>query len=273
MIIAWVVRIMHVHLCAFVPDCIGSGCVGHTTGVALGAPKSDGSLTSMIFLTPDHQGFGGFLFNKNKKGNRKMKKSSLLIIPSIMMGILTIPNTAFGLVTVCRQMACMPSDSSIEVRGINCATSTATCWGSDTDKTGVESCMTCESGYTKVSKSTVLNCGGSTLNASYNTCLLTCTTSNCKSDTSWSSYGTGYQRKANRSCSDSTTCKTTYSYRCAAGYYGSSSNGTSGCSPCPSGGTSSAGTTSATGCYIPSGTTGSDSTGTYKYTSNCYWKN
>ena len=202
-----------------------------------------------------------------------MKKSSLLIIPSIMMGILTIPNTAFGLVTVCRQMACMPSDSSIEVRGLNCAMSTATCWGSGTDKTGVESCTTCESGYTKVSKSIILSCGNGTVTATYNTCLPTCTTSNCKSDTSWSAAGTGYQKKANRSCSDSTTCKTTYSYRCAAGYYGSSSNGRSGCNPCPSGGTSSAGTTSATGCYIPSGTTGSDSTGTYKYTSNCYWKN
>ena len=153
-----------------------------------------------------------------------MKKSSLLIIPSIMMGILTIPNTAFGLLAVCNKVGCMPSDSSIQVRGLNCAMSTGICWGSGTDKTGVESCMTCESGYTKVSKSTILSCGGGTINATYNTCLLTCTTSNCKSDTSWSAAGTGYQKKANRSCSDSTTCKTTYSYRCAAGYYGSSSN-------------------------------------------------
>ena len=124
-----------------------------------------------------------------------MKKSSLLIIPSIMMGILTIPNTAFGLDKACIQMACMPSDSSIQIRGLNCAMSNATCWGNGTDKTGVESCMTCESGYTKVSRSTILNCGGGTLNVTYNTCLLTCTTSNCKSDTSWSSHGTGYQKK------------------------------------------------------------------------------
>ena len=44
------------------------------------------------------------------------------------------------------------------------------------------------------------------------------------------------------------------------------------CAPCPLPGTSSGGSTSQTSCYIPSGNTGSDTTGSYKYTGNCYWK-
>ena len=135
----------------------------------------------------------------------------------------------------------------------------------------VAECRTCMSGYKSefVGPISFSDC---TNTISYQTCPTKCAgCTNCVSDSNFSSYSTGYQRKATRTC-DCETCRTTYSYRCAAGYYGSSSNGTSGCSPCPSGGTSSAGTTSATGCYIPSGTTGSDATGTYKYTSNCYWK-
>ena len=92
--------------------------------------------------------------------------------------------------------------------------------------------------------------------------------SNCTSDTSWSSAGTGYEKKVTRTC-NCNTCNTSTSYRCAAGYYGSSSNGTSGCTRCPSNGNSAAGSTSATGCYIISG---SDGTGSFKYTQNCYYK-
>lgn len=39
------------------------------------------------------------------------------------------------------------------------------------------------------------------------------------------------------------------------------------------GGTSEAGATSITGCYIPAGTTGSDSTGGYTYAEDCYYSN
>ena len=56
---------------------------------------------------------------------------------------------------------------------------------------------------------------------------------------------------------------------CNAGYYLSGGL----CLTCPSGGTSAAGATSITSCYLPSGTTGSDSTGSYTYTSNCYYSN
>ncbi|MCM1293947.1 MAG: hypothetical protein NC311_00080 [Muribaculaceae bacterium] len=56
---------------------------------------------------------------------------------------------------------------------------------------------------------------------------------------------------------------------CEKGYY--NNNGT--CEPCPGGGTTAVGGSSnaITDCYIPAGTVGSDTTGTYKYTDDCYY--
>ncbi len=64
---------------------------------------------------------------------------------------------------------------------------------------------------------------------------------------------------------------------CKPGYYlteegqlaGSNSNF---CRACPSSGTSAdKNATGITECYLPSGTTGSDATGTYEYTNDCYY--
>ncbi len=99
---------------------------------------------------------------------------------------------------------------------------------------------------------------------------------NCTSDVNWAAGNTGYQFKVSRSC-DCNTCIESTAYRCASGYYGTSTNGTSGCSQCPSSGgingMSDAGSTEITSCYLPSGTTGSDSTGSWTYTDNCYYIN
>ena len=128
----------------------------------------------------------------------------------------------------------------------------------------IYSCKSCISGYVLVSNDT------------YNTCEPMCSTStNCISDTTWTNVATGYQRKINRNCSDSTTCTETVVYRCATGYYGSSSNGTSGCTRCPSEdgatGTSAAGSTARTSCYIPSGTKFSNNTGSGQWTGNSFY--
>ena len=92
--------------------------------------------------------------------------------------------------------------------------------------------------------------------------------SNCSS-TTWGERSTGYEVR----CNERYLCE----YRCADGYYGSSSNGISGCTKCPvaiGGSTSVAGSnTSITDCYIPSGTSFSDSTGSGTYTSNCNYSN
>ena len=104
-----------------------------------------------------------------------------------------------------------------------------------------------------------------------------CTPETCKpTTTGWGSCGSGansyVECEATAQCVNN-VCVRGQNYRCVAGAYGtpSKSNKTA-CAPCPSPGTSAAGSTSQSDCYIPAGTTGSDSTGTYKYTSNCYYK-
>ena len=104
-----------------------------------------------------------------------------------------------------------------------------------------------------------------------------CTPATCKpTTTGWGSCGFGansyVECEATAECVGN-FCMHGQNYRCVAGAYGnpSASNKTA-CAPCPSPGTSAAGSTSQSDCYIPAGTTGSDSTGTYKYTSNCYYK-
>lgn len=68
------------------------------------------------------------------------------------------------------------------------------------------------------------------------------------------------------------SCKRTYSYKCAAGYYGLPKSSLMGqCTECPGNGTSAVGSTSITSCYLPSGTSCSDTSGTCTYTSNCYY--
>lgn len=99
-----------------------------------------------------------------------------------------------------------------------------------------------------------------------------------------------------------TSCSSCTTYRCNSGYYGTARSASSGCTKCPSnatcaggngstfvcakgyyksgsscadcpnnGTTSGTGATSISSCYIPRGTTGSDSTGTFKYVGNCYY--
>lgn len=159
-------------------------------------------------------------------------------------------------------------------------------YGSMTDMLG--SCSACDSCYSRqaVTASNVRTTGSagavfggacsnpdSMVSGLYTCVAKTC--SNCTSDTSWSSAGTGYMKKVTRTC-DCGVCKESTAYQCASGYWGSSTNGTSGCTQCPtwSGvytnsartalarGTCSSGVTAITGCYVIPGTY-YDATGTF----------
>lgn len=101
-----------------------------------------------------------------------------------------------------------------------------------------------------------------------------CVCSNGCRDVAWTAGNTGYEYGV--TCGS--TCDAARKYRCAKGYWGSSTNGTSGCNRCPSSGgvygtTAAAGSTSITSCYIPSGSSFSETAGRGTYTGNCYYKN
>ena len=100
--------------------------------------------------------------------------------------------------------------------------------------------------------------------------------SNCQT-TDWSSYTTGYQFRIYKWCSCSGECGAQNNYRCAPGYYGSSSNGTSGCTRCPQlgsrYGSSPAGSLNITACYIPENINVNEDSGTYVFVSDCNYSN
>ena len=179
----------------------------------------------------------------------------------------------------CTKVTCPSDINSLPflLSSVQCATTgPRECYKSG-DTTYVYSpCTSCAPGYT-LGNIAISQCGP--LNQMFKGCKCVC--SNCSSETTYSAAGTGYQKKINRYCECSSgvaTCKETTVYQCAVGYYGRSTNGTSGCTRCPASGgiygtTAAAGSTAVTSCYIPSGTTFSDSTGSGTYTGNCYYTN
>ncbi len=100
---------------------------------------------------------------------------------------------------------------------------------------------------------------------------------NCHSDTSWNNVSTGYQSKATRTCICG-DCNVSYEYRCADGYWGTTTNGISGCTMCPvlddkvaikTYGVSIAGNNrDITSCYLKPGNY-NDYTGGFSVSSNC----
>ena len=150
-----------------------------------------------------------------------------------------------------------------------------------------------------------ITCGASTTYDSRCTNTTFCTS--CKTSTRTANgVTTTTTRSMTSTCSSSChvtpSCNiTSTTYKCASGYYGTATSAFAGCTKCPnnatcaggngstfvcnsgtykslgscikcpSPGTSAAGSTSVSSCYIPSGTTGSDDSGSYKYTANCYY--
>lgn len=95
----------------------------------------------------------------------------------------------------------------------------------------------------------------------------------CPALTDWTSTGTGYIKRSSQRCNCGRCMVLSTSYACAAGYYGTSTDGATGCTRCPAYpggyGTSNIQSDVRTKCYIPVNATGSDNSGTYKYTDKC----
>ena len=142
----------------------------------------------------------------------------------------------------------------------------------------VYKCFYCPDGYTEIYTNDNFTCDAN--QKFYLACECICTPE-CTA-TGWTDITTGYQQKINNYCSCSSgvaKCNPTTIYRCAAGYYGKSTDGKTGCTKCPTltrkdgtenPGTSSVGATSITNCYQPQGTEFEDNVGVYKFTGACF---
>lgn len=166
---------------------------------------------------------------------------------------------------------CSDLDNGCDIIGVShCQISTTNYYNNQ----GISTCSKCESGYELYEGS--IKVSGCNNTITFNDCKLSCTgCTNCGTG-AWAAGNTGYEKRSVGTC-NCNTCTYTTEYRCAAGYYGASTNGTSGCTRCPSSGgvygTSAAGSTAITSCYIPANSSMTDSTGTYTFTTNCYYTN
>ena len=191
-----------------------------------------------------------------------------------------------------------PSANSMVHEGSNCSNYSwwvFTKYGSGNTTYSVGNCTSCPSGYKLVATGTSFevtsgcavpfytcektsctsdsSCTDSSkpyCNTATGNCVACTTDSHCGTTTAWTNYPVNQSIKQRRrvySCTNN-TCSNSYEYRCSANYYG---NGTT-CTACPSPGTSSAGTTSVSGCCIATNTTGSDSIGSYKYKTGCCYQ-
>lgn len=199
-----------------------------------------------------------------------MNKTTFFII-----GILIIPTTLHA---SCTKLSGRPSNS--DIRQINTQKDIGSCSPDVTyykgDGSGgvysLLSCRSCGTGLIQSTKQTQYQdgeCG--TLSYKACNCPSSCTT------TEWTKHSAGYQKR--NVCNASTNCQTRTEYRCASGYYGTSTDGSSGCSKCPLWAPGSdtpktdPGSTEKTSCYI---TTFGNISGNGVYTGTggrCYWTN
>ncbi|MDE6570806.1 MAG: hypothetical protein K2L95_01120 [Alphaproteobacteria bacterium] len=147
-------------------------------------------------------------------------------------------------------------------------------------------CTQCSAGYTLKSYSVDIPCA--TLPYAYFDCVRACQSdSDCAAPRAWSCTGAYCSRTAEHCILPSTggllpinanTCDTQIEYACNTGYYGTTTNGISGCTSCPQSdsglpGTSAIGAITNTQCYIASGTPFTDASGSGDYSGDSYYCN
>lgn len=178
----------------------------------------------------------------------------------ITLVCIIIPN--IGNADNCRLSTCTSASPSWGSTDYCSSGHKSECWYVEGVTTGyVKSCTACSGNRTL--KSTR---AGMCSNLKYTECVCS---NNCK-DIEWTAGNEGYEY----SVTCGADCDTTRKYRCAKNWYGTSTNGTSGCNRCWEAAgavTKAAGSTSPTDCYIPSGTAFSDSSGKGRYTADCYY--
>lgn len=205
-----------------------------------------------------------------------------ILLGAALVSISPLP--VHAAVVMCMGQVCTGSETNNLTVVSNCTSQNTKCYGNNI----VVSCDICKTGYTRTPQSatgpgcsntiTWYNCEYNSSGGGGDTCDGTC--DNCLS-TSWTAADTGYQSRTKATC-NTTTCKcsTSREYRCAAGYYGSPPaiqqiGSLTGCTRCPASGVrfgnSAVGSTTITSCYLATGTGISDTTGTFTYTSNCYY--
>lgn len=182
------------------------------------------------------------------------------LLTAAIIGAAGISSAAHAARNCCANALCCLATGSKCTYDSSCS-STLTC-----------ECDTLDNGFTNkygiivtTTKKPEAYCVGQT---AYSRCVAGTTTYKCASGY----YGTATSASAGcTACPANATCAggNGSTFICKANYYKSGA----ACQPCPNSGKSTAGSTSITSCYLPSGTTFSDSTGSGTYSDKCYYSN
>lgn len=183
-------------------------------------------------------------------------------------------------IAACNRTRINTPDGACATKGDSIRCNTHTLWRIE-DSYGVcynvYDCDSCLAGMTRVLQNDIsTELCGSIVDLTYYACDSGILCTNCLSDRTWTIGTDGYDYRDDKECVKAGVCQTTRVYRCSANYYGTPGTSKSGCSPCPSSGgvagkSALGNNTSITGCYIPSGSSFSDGTGSGTYTADCYW--
>lgn len=209
----------------------------------------------------------------------KISKTLKLCTIGGMLCVVILPTDSHSLTTgkICPALGCQDNGAGLipTIRVSNCTSYTTECYGTNTSNV-IQSCNICKSGYTRTAKTTTL--GQPCINtATYYDCVKPCdgTCDDCTN--SVNNIAPGYDQTITATCNTSTCeCKKQAGLVvCATGYYGMAriniSGGYTGCTKCPSPGTSARASTLITHCYIPAnGITVEDSTGYWVCTAAMY---
>ncbi len=172
----------------------------------------------------------------------------------------------------------------------NCGAISYKCYKNTTGTTYfITTCTKCDTGYklTSASHTPGITCSNA---LTYNTCTKesggstggggTCNMANCtQAKSGWEAHNsTGYEVLNYYACVNDVCTPSPRQYRCAKYYYGTSTNGTTGCTQCPLSGSGSpepgdsipGSNTQITDCYLRSGRSGKDDIGYFKVTDDCY---
>ena len=207
-------------------------------------------------------------------------KKLIIGIFGVGVAILPMSDDAYGVSYSCCANVCPISCDSVSYSG-NCE-STVWC-NSCKDGYGITDFSTGVTAYeTRRRQWTCSNCVNTA------TCVTTSTRYECGSG--WYGSPTSESGPCTR-CPENATCPGGTTFTCNRGYVKNADGtgceemqiilpcaigqyrGEDGeCKDCPSPGTSSIGASGITSCYIPSGYTGSDTSGSYEYAANCYYK-
>ena len=132
-------------------------------------------------------------------------------------------------------------------------------------------CTECDTGSHLESQTLRVSDAGN-CSLTFNTCEDNCASVDCPYG-AWTSNGPGYEYQVINTCDQSDgTCVDSGSknYRCADSYYGSTTNGTSGCSPCPKiEGIQSVSNEERSDCCVSKGSTGTDEFGDFQLKNEC----